>query len=158
MSVLRIVGIGQLGHLIPGTIANTSEGGLVILVHKLPVSITRRGLVCRASTNIPLSWEISQASERSMLGVIYEDDENPDLTWVVISGIAQVLLQDGTAAAPGNWVKTSDSQPGRANATTVTPPDGTMPKISERLRELGYCLESKTAGIDVLCSCLVSAH
>jgi hypothetical protein len=74
---------------------------------------------------------------------------------VAISGIADVLIEDGTAATRGNWVYTSDAQAGRANATLANPPGGGIPELDTHMREIGHCLQTVTAGNDKLARCLL---
>jgi len=66
-----------------------------------------------------------------------------------------VLLQDGTASTRGYWVRTSTTTAGRADATNVAPPGGTVSALEEHLKEIGHCLETKGSGTDVLAKCIL---
>jgi len=82
------------------------------------------------------------------MGIMYDNDvPDGDSCWVVVQGIAEVLLQD--------WAKVSDTQNGRADITNLLPPGGTIVALEDHLSEIGHCLESKTAGVDVLAKCMI---
>ena len=66
-----------------------------------------------------------------------------------------MLLQDGTASTRGYWVRTSTTTAGRADATNVAPPGGTVSALEEHLKEIGHCLETKGSGTDVLAKCIL---
>ena len=68
----------------------------------------------------------------------------------VVSGIAEVLLEDGTASIHGYWARTSITDAGRADITNAEPPGGGIPQADIHFREIGHCLESKSSGTDVL--------
>jgi hypothetical protein len=67
---------------------------------------------------------------------------------VIFVGLVQVLLEDGTAATAGNWVRISAVQDGRADAQNSIPP-GLL--ITEVTKTLGDCAETVAAGTDKLC-------
>lgn len=70
--------------------------------------------------------------------------------WVVVSGIAEALLQDSTAASIGYWAKVSKSQDGRIDCTNQLPPGGTIAALNDHSNEVGHCLDGATAGTNVL--------
>jgi hypothetical protein len=70
---------------------------------------------------------------------------------VVVSGIADVLLQDSTASTRGYWVRTSTTTAGRADATNADPPGLVVAHMSE----IGHCLQSQIAGTNVLARCVL---
>ena len=60
---------------------------------------------------------------------------------MITSGIADVAMEENTATTHGNWVETSQSEIGYANAT------GASPAAAPRhFNEIGHCLESVAAG------------
>lgn len=78
--------------------------------------------------------------------------------WVVTFGIADVAMEDNTAATRGNWVRTSVTEAGYADATNAAPPGGGIPEIDQHLHEIGHCIESVAAGGDgthILARCLI---
>ena len=108
-----------------------------------------KGTVVRASTAADLSFVTSGATEEQPIGVVYDSgvaDGSP--CFVVLGGLCQVLLEDSTASTHGNWVYTTIA--GRGNATLANPPSGGAAELQTHMQELGHCVESKTAGTDVL--------
>jgi hypothetical protein len=67
------------------------------------------------------------------------------------TGIADVLLEDTTAATRGNWVQTSDVAAGRADMTNAAAPG----LILSHFQEIGHCIETKTGGTNVLAKAVV---
>jgi len=60
--------------------------------------------------------------------------------WIVVGGIAEVLLDDTVAAAIGDWMKVSSNDAGRAESS------GTEAPGINHFREIGHCLENGNAG------------
>lgn len=107
-----------------------------------------KGQVVAVSTAYDTAFMTAPANSEMAVGVVLEGDSpNGRACRVAVSGPARVLLKDGTAATRGNWVMVSDVV-GRADATNAAP-------TSNHMRGLGKCLESKTAGTDVLCTVLL---
>lgn len=110
-----------------------------------------KGTLVSASNTHDMAVKL-QANEYDTIGVIDQDgvpDGSP--VWIRISGIAEVLLKDGTASTRGNWVLASDAD-GRADATQPAPPNGsTLAELQQHFKEVGHCLESKAAGTNVKC-------
>jgi len=61
--------------------------------------------------------------------------------WVVVGGIADVAMEDNTAATRNNWVGVSASEAGYADATAASPANQTR-----HFQEIGHCIESVAAG------------
>lgn len=131
------VGISELGGLAVklnnGSGVNSVEGTIVI-----------------ADINADDSFDIAAAGEPQPIGIVYDDGiADGSECWVVIYGIADVLLKDTTASVHGNWVYTSDV-PGRADATLLVPPGGGIPELDIHMGEVGHAIESIAGGNDVL--------
>lgn len=133
----------------------TYEGGLALVLTNRTGSASVKGTVVISSTAQDNAFAITGEAEAQPIGVVYEDgvSENSECA-VVITGRAQVLLEDTTASTRGNWVYTSDDV-GRANATLAAPPGGGIPELDEHMQEIGHCLESQGSGQDVLAYCLL---
>jgi hypothetical protein len=130
----------------------TPEGGFAVHLTNKTGSASVKGTLVDASTGTDNAFAVVAADAVDCIGVVYEDgiaDGEPCL--VVIAGRAQVLLEDSTASTRGYWVKVSDNDAGRADATNAAPPGGTVNALEDHLSEVGHCLESKSAGTDVLC-------
>lgn len=110
-----------------------------------------------ASTSTDNAVELTGAAEPNPIGAMGEwGIADGQLVWVARMGPVQFLLEDGTASVHGNWVKTSDTDPGRVDATNANPPGGGVAQLDEHVREVGHAVESQGSGTDVLCR--VNSH
>lgn len=126
----------------------TAEGGLAIKLVNKTGSNSVKGTVVRTGTVNDTSFSV-QTEEFEAIGIVYEDEiADGNDCFVVVSGIAEVLLKDGTAATRGYWVKCADTD-GRAEVTTPPTGIGAL-STSEHFKEIGHCIESKSSGTDVL--------
>lgn len=125
----------------------TVEGGLAIrLINKTSVASVKGQLVC-PSAGTDSAFDTCGTSDTEPIGVVYESGiADGSLCWIVVLGIAEVLLKDTTGSTRANWVMTSDTG-GRADATAASPP-GADPS---HFQEVGHALETKSSGTDVLC-------
>ncbi len=116
-----------------------------------------RGTLLELSNTTPNAVDIIGADEPHPIGVM-EHDGIPDggLCWVVFAGPAYVLIEDGTIATKGYWVRASATVAGRADATNASPPGGTIVALEGHLKEIGHCMEDVTSGTDKLA--LVHTH
>ena len=111
-----------------------------------------KGTVVEASTGTDDAFASTHADDDQPIGVVYEDGvADGDECYVAYSGRAQVLLKNGTAGTHGNWVRTSITDAGRANATLAAPPGGGIPELDQHMSEIGHCLQTIADGTDVLC-------
>jgi hypothetical protein len=97
-----------------------------------------------------MAFETEAADEDEPIGIVYEGGvaDGSD-AWVWGSGaVAQVLLVNSTAATRGYWAAVG-SAAGRADMSNANP------VVANHWREIGHCLESKTAGTDVLARALI---
>lgn len=139
----------------PGRI--TPEGGLARLYINKTGALSVRGTLLELSDTTANGVQAIGADENHPIGVM-ELSGIPDgaLCWVVYSGPAYVLIEDGTAATLPYWVKVSENDSGRADATNANPPGGTIQALEDHLKEIGHCMESVGSGTDVLA--LVHLH
>ena len=111
-------------------------------------AVSVKGTVVETSDAYDLAVKACGADEIDAIGVIMESGvADGDEVWVATSGIAQVLLEDGTAATRNYWVRTSTTQAGRADATTAAPPGAVLTHFGE----VGHSLQNVAAGTDQLC-------
>lgn len=124
----------------------TPEGGIaILLVNKTGVASVK-GTVVSASTTTDYAFKI-QTDEYDSIGVVYDAGiADGQLCRVVVSGIADVLLKDTTAATHGQWLAAADTD-GRALAAAVPAP----PATDTHFKEIGHVLQSVNAGVGVLC-------
>lgn len=129
----------------------TPDGGLAIPLLNKTGADSVRGTVVEASDTTDDAVKLCEASGDHPIGVVYTDGiADGGTVYVVVSGIADVLLKDSTAATRGYWVSTADVA-GRADATNASPPG----VVLSHFREIGHCIESKGAGSDVLARCVL---
>jgi len=126
----------------------TPEGGYAIRLTNDTGAASVKGSVVTTGGTVDNSF-VLQSAEFEAIGVAYEDGiADGSECWVVVSGIAEVLLKDGTAATRGYWAKCADTD-GRALVTTPPTGIGAL-STSEHFMEIGHCLTSKDAGTNVL--------
>ena len=131
------VGISELG----GVAVKLNNGSGVASV---------KGTIVIADINADDSFDIAGADEPQSIGIVYDDGiADGAECWVILAGIADVLLKDTTASVHGNWVYVSDT-PGRAEATLLVPPGGGVVELDVHMGEIGHALESIAGGNDVL--------
>lgn len=139
------IGNGRLAPIL------TKEGGIAIPFINKTGAPSVKGTLVIASSTTDSGVEICPADNPDIIGIIYQDGIlDGDDVLVVISGKAEVLLQDLTSATRGYWVRISVTQNGRADITNASPPGGGIPQADIHFRELGHCIESKASGTDVL--------
>ena len=127
----------------------TPEGGQAVKLTNQNGSTLLAGTIVRAATTHDLSFVAAPAGSDEPIGVLYEDAASGSAGWVVTSGLADVLLADSTSATRGNWVQVSGTGAGRAAATRADPDSATHGA------GIGHCVESQTAGTDVLARCVL---
>ncbi|KKK65949.1 hypothetical protein LCGC14_2969010 [marine sediment metagenome] len=129
----------------------TPLGGIAIqIINKTGVASVK-GTLVSYSAAVDNAFVLSAINEDQAIGVVYEvgvADES--LCWVIILGIAEVLLEDTTLGTHGNWVFTSGTV-GRADATLAAPPAGGVALLDQHMQEIGHCLQTVGGGTDVLC-------
>jgi hypothetical protein len=129
----------------------TPEGGIAIRLTNKSGATSVKGRLVRASAGTNNAYELSGADVPNVIGVEYEAGiADGSECWVVVYGVAEVLLQNSTASTRGYWAKQSDTVAGRADITNALPPGGTIAALEDHGSEIGHCIESKTAGTDVL--------
>lgn len=124
----------------------TPEGGYCVRLLNKTGAASVKGMIVIGHTTVDDAVAVAPIDSRSALGIVYEDgvaDGSP--VWVVVSGIAEVLLKDGTATTTGNWVVVSDTA-GRANATAISPPGGELIDAAYHFGEIGHSIQTVTAG------------
>jgi len=131
----------------------TADGGLAIKRLNKTGAASVKGTLVSAS-NVTDNAVMVLGDEFDCVGIVYESGvADGSEMWVVISGVVEVLLEDSTASVPENWVKAS-ADDGRALATTN--PSSIWELIDgEHFKEIGHCLETKSAGTDVLCKIIL---
>lgn len=134
----------------------TDEGGIGVKMINKTGAASVKGTIVEASLTTDNAFGLTGATDYMPIGAVYENGiaDGEECT-VIIYGIAELLLQDSTASTKGYWVNTSDTQAGRVDATVAIPAGGTITALENHMREVGHCIESKTAGTNVLAKCVM---
>ena len=136
----------------------TQLGGLCIkLTNKTGVNSVAGKLV-KADTTTNDAVKLTLVDEEETIGIFLDSGiSDGSEAWVVVSGIADVAMEDNTTATRGNWVRTSATigEEGYADATNATPPS---PAAFSHFNEIGNCIETVTAtgiGTHILAHCVL---
>lgn len=125
----------------------TPEGGVAIcLLNKTGGPSVKGSLVelCEEVTDPDDAVQLTEANSTDPIGVMYEAGvADGDPCWVVVSGRAQVLLQDRVDGQRGYWLGTGGA-PGRANCVE------TPGLLLQHMQEIGHCSQSIAGGTNVL--------
>lgn len=130
----------------------TPDGGFAVKLANNTGSLIPKGTALAASPNHDASI-IPQTTEFDCAGIAYEDIADGAEGWVVTTGIAEALLKDTTASVRGYWAKAADTD-GRIEVTTAPSGIGAI-TAAEHFQEIGHCLETKSAGTNVLVKILL---
>lgn len=126
-----------------------AEGFKVKLTNKTG-AVSVIGTIVRADTTTDMAFDIAPINSDEPIGIVAENGiADGDECFIIVGGVAQVLLEDTTASTRGNWVMVSGTA-GRADATNANPVG-----VPSHWREIGHCLESKGAGTNVLAKVLL---
>ena len=132
----------------------TTIGGYAVKLTNQTGANTIAGQLVKADTASDDAVILTAAGDNECFGVFLDSGiADGSEAWVVISGIADVAMEDNTAATHGNWVQTSDAEVGYANATSATPA-----AAPAHFEEIGHCIESVAAGgggTHILARCIV---
>jgi hypothetical protein len=149
MAVTHVSNDGLIG---PGNdkVKFTPEGGLAVKLTNKTGTTSVKGTLTNASTGTDNAFNVNPGDNPQSIGVVYESGvADGSECWMVVAGIAEVLLKDTTASTKGYWVKQSDTN-GRADATNAAPPSGGVAELDVHMTEIGHCIESKSQGSNVL--------
>jgi hypothetical protein len=127
-----------------GKIWLTPEGGVYQLFVNDTGEPSVKGTIVTVSMSVDSAVRVAPADSQAPIGVIYESGvPNGSPVKVVVYGKAEVLLKDGVSSNRGYWCGVSDTA---GRMTQAVAPANT----DERLRQIGYSLEGKTGGTNVL--------
>jgi hypothetical protein len=125
----------------------TIDGGIAVRLKNGTGAPSVKGSLVTPSQDIDLAV-VLQSNTYDCIGVMYEDGvADGEWCWVVVSGLAQVLYKNATAATRGN-VCIADAVDGRAS--DIANFGGGLPAVDTHFKEIGHVLESKDAGTNVL--------
>ncbi len=95
-----------------------------------------------ADSNVYKTVAGTLTSKVAVLGAVYETSTTGNDVWIVVSGIANVLLADAVSCARGDVIYASDTVDGKVDGDSNPPPA----TINNHWAEVGHALESKAAG------------
>ncbi len=136
----------------------TNIGGIAILLTNKTGANSVAGKLVRADTSTNDAAKLTVIDEEECFGVFLDSGvSDGSEAWIVISGIADVAMENNTTATRGNWVRTSTTvgEEGYADATNAAPPS---PAAFSHFNEIGNCIETVTAtgeGTHVLARCVL---
>lgn len=123
------------------------EGGILTVLKNNTGAPSVRGTLVQASTT-PDSFVVANTSGMTCIGAVYDDGiPNGKPCRIVISGVADVLLEDGDSSTAGDWIRVSVVQAGRAFSETGVP---SPPTSENHFREIGHCIKTVSSGTDVM--------
>ena len=103
-----------------------------------------KGTIVQLDTAANLGVKVAVVDCDMPIGVVYESGiAAGEEMWVVISGVADVLMKDTVAAVRG-YVAICSTVAGRADVSA------TVPAAATHDREIGHVLKSETGGTNVL--------
>jgi len=144
------------GDAVGNKIKFTPEGGLAVKLINKTGAASVKGTLVTLDDGVDSAFDTLEADGFDCVGAVYDDGvADGSECWVVIQGIAEVLLQDSTAATRDYWVRTSETVAGRADATNSAPAGGTIGALEDHMTEIGHALENKSSGTDVLCKIMM---
>lgn len=134
-----------------GNVLLTKDGGIALKYTNKTGAASVKGTLVDNSLTVDDAVAVASANSYDHIGVMYEDGiaDGSDV-WVVVLNDAYALLEDGTAATKGYWVRPSTTVAGRVDITLTAPSGGTIGQLDEHFREVGHCEESVTSGTDKL--------
>lgn len=149
-----LIGFATDGSLDGSKFKLTAIGGLAIKLTNTTGVNTVQGQTVKADTATDDAVILTAADDTECFGVFLDSGVADDAeAWVVVAGIADVAMEDNTAATHGNWVETSDAEAGYGNAESASPV-----AAPQHFNEIGHCIESVTAdgeGTHILARCVL---
>ena len=125
----------------------TQEGGIAVKLLNKTGATSLRGTLVEIDTGLDEAVKTGVINSTAITGVVYQSGIDDGFNmWVVVSGIAYVLMKDATAATRGQYVSTG-TVAGRAEASATLPAQG---------QQVGNFIESKAGGKDVIVKAVIS--
>ena len=125
-------------------------GGFMVKLTNKTGANSVKGTVVYADPDVDNAFEVNPINGDMPFGVVYENGvADGSECWVVVSGIAEVLLVNTAASTRSYVAYSSSSVAGRIDISA------SVPAAATHFREIGHTLESKVGGTNVLCKCLV---
>jgi hypothetical protein len=132
------------------TVGFNEQGGYMSKMINKTGKPSVKGNIVKASEAQDFAFELTSIEDKQAAGIVY-DDGIPDgeLCFIVKHGPAQVLLVDNTTATRGFWAYMSKIK-GRCLCDLKQPPGSGIKQLEARILGIGFGIENKDAGINVL--------
>ncbi|MCK9203552.1 MAG: hypothetical protein M0P58_03825 [Bacteroidales bacterium] len=118
----------------------TPLGGMALKMINKTGAITVKGQIVSPSPTTENGFILASASSVNPVGVVFEAGiEDGSACWIVVSGVAEVLLADTQPAAMGYEVQISSTS-GRAETK--------ISDLTSTAIEIGHCIQSVSGGAD----------
>lgn len=138
------------GYQESAKVKQTIEGGIAIKLTNKTGANSVKGTVVYVDPAVDNAFEINPIDGDMPIGVVYESGiADGSECWVVVSGIAEVLLVNTVASTRSYVAYSSASVAGRIDIAA------SVPAAATHFREIGHTLESKVGGTNVLCKCIL---
>lgn len=138
--------VGVLATSTNHRVMHTPEGGIAVRLTNAGATSVK-GTLVSASEGTNNAF-IPQENTYDTIGACYESGiATGELCWVVVTGRAQVLLDNAYTATRGHICAASGTD---GRATGFTNPGSGLPGTDNHFRECGHFIESKANGTDVL--------
>ena len=116
-------------------------GGFMVKMTNKTGSASVKGTVVYVSTTNDNAFNVNPINGDMPFGIVYTDGiADGSECWVVVQGIAEVLLVNSTATTRGYIAYSSASVAGRIDTSA------TAPAITTHMREIGHTLASSAGG------------
>jgi len=132
----------------------TPEGGYAIKLTNRSGGALTKGRVVECDSANDDSFTTAAAGTDHPIGVVYDTSIADDAEgWIVISGIADVLLEDNVASTRDWWMGASTTEAGYAETSAASPGF-----TQGHFDEIGHCIQSVAAtggGTHILARCVL---
>jgi len=142
--------VDRLGTISSGAkSAINADGGIMVKMTNKTGATSVVGSVVMVSDTTDNAYRLNIVDSDMPIGVVYDAVADGAEGWVVVSGIANVLLVNSVAITRGYIIYSSATVAGRVDSAS------TIPVATTHFREIGHAIESKTAGTNVLAKCII---
>ena len=139
-----------------GVMKFTKEGGLAVLIVNKTGAATVKGTLVEPSPSTASAFAVSGTSAFDPIGVVYDSGiDDGQKAWMVILGIADVLMQDDNGVSLEDFMQGSVTQAGRAYSPGSIPDGQSFAAVNNHFREIGHSLQAIEAGTNKLCRILM---
>lgn len=122
----------------------TNEGGIAVRMLNKTGANSVKGSCVQISDTTDNGFKLTVTGGFTAIGFVYESGiADGSLCWVVVTGIAEVLIEDSVATVRGDILIPSGTVAGRVMPQA-------LPTSAQHFQEVGHPIESKSAGTNVL--------